>query len=551
MSLKNNPLLQQLKSQLEEQNPKKALNKPKAQQHKPISINSKFKQTAKAPRVFKPAVTYNPDASLFTYYKDVLNHIGLVTSNSSLPDEDLELLIEGEQAREDLTDLEFFTLDSISSQDLDDALCIETTAQGWQLKIALADPAAYLAQGSVLDIEAKLRASSFYLPGQVIHLLPTEISSGLASLLPGQRRPALVISLAISFAGEVESADFRLAWVQSKAKLDYKNVAAWLEGQGNWQPSPQEASSLEQLASLAKARKAFRQEHQLVNTNQQDFRFYVNDLGQLQDLKVEEKNAAHELVEEAMLLANQQAAEFLATQVKAGVFTSYPGFKPKELDKVEELLSQADLGELDLTRITSLEGFIELQHKLEELSDPWLATRLKRLQENLSLSLTPQLHLGLGVKGYASITAPLRRYVDLINLRLIKAHLTNSDLKLPSSLEVEQLNTLRTKQRRAENLIKNQLYALYLANKQGQEFTGKIYNINKGGLRVTLVENGANAFIPLSFLLPKGQHKTSNPDEGWVEVNGEPIYKLGQELKVTLHQVKADQASLIAKPVTN
>lgn len=560
MSLKNNPLLQQLKSQLEESNPKKTA-KPTApnKQGKPKvktgqAAHSKKRSSLpirRAFKSFKPAVSYNPETSLFTFYKEVLNHLGLVSNDPSLPEDDLQLLAQNDQAREDLTHLEFFTLDSASSQDLDDALYIEARDDGWLLKIALADPAAYLAQGSVLDIEAKLRASSFYLPGQVIHLLPTEISSGLASLLPGQRRPALVLSLAIAATGAVEKTDFCLAWVQSKAKLDYKNVAAWLEEEGSWQPSAQLASSLTQLAKLTKARKAFRLEHQLVNPNQQDFRFYVNDLGQLQDLKVEEKNLAHELVEEAMLLANQQAAEFLATQVKAGVFTSYPGFKPKELDKVEELLSQADLGDLDLTSITSLEGFIALQRKLEELNNPWLVTRLKRLQENLSLSLTPQLHLGLGVQGYASITAPLRRYVDLINLRLIKAHLTNESLKLPSSLEIEELNNLRIKQRRAENLIKNQLYTLYMANKLGQEFTGKIYNLNKGGLRVSLVENGATAFLPLSFLPPKGAYKASNPDEGWVEVNDETLYKLGEELKVTLHEVREDQANLIVKPATN
>lgn len=560
MSLQNNPLLMQLKQKLEAQNPKPADNKTGSNKFKQSTAGTSSQRSttnqsnahSSAPaRSFSPEVVYNPSVSLNEFYRQVLEANNLPTQSPEILEGNWPLLDPAHLEREDLTQLNFFTIDSSSSQDLDDAICIETTADGWLLHLAFADPAAYLAQGSVLDIEAKLRGSSFYLPNQVINLLPSELSNNLASLLANQRRPALVIRVVINQQGGVEGeVEFKLAWVASQAKLDYRSVAQWLEDASCDTANQELLPSLQALAAFAQARHSWRKKHQLVSPNQPDFRFIVNETTQQVDLKVEEKNLAHTLIEESMLLANQLGAEFLANTVKAGIFTSYPGIKADKINQVEDLLLQADIKGFSLPELTSLEGYLDLQAKLEEINNPWLSIKLKRLNENLNLTLNPELHLGLGVKYYASITAPLRRYQDLINLRLIKAHLIGEQLHLPSSLEVEHLNTLRYKQRRAENLIKNQLYALYLTDKIGKQFTGTIFNINKGGVRVNFKENGASAFIPLSLLLPKHQHKTPNIEAGWVEANNKPLYRLGDEMKVSLAEVKTHQTSLIAKQIS-
>lgn len=555
MSLQNNPLLMQLKQKLEADNPKPASNKAGNNKFKQKSSPDKPTNKTHSPttpaRSFSPEVVYNPSVSLNEFYQEVLEANNLPTKSPEILEGDWPLLDPDTLEREDLTQLNFFTIDSSSSQDLDDAICIETTADGWLLYLAFADPAAYLAQGSVLDIEAKLRGSSFYLPNQVINLLPSELSNGLASLLANQRRPALVIQVAVNQQGKVEGeAEFKLAWVTSKAKLDYRSVAQWLEDASCDTANQELLPNLQALAAFAQARHAWRKKHQLVSQNQPDFRFIVNEATQQVDLKVEEKNLAHTLIEEAMLLANQLGAEFLANKVKAGIFTSYPGIRADKINQAEDLLLEADINGFSVPELTSLEGYLDLQAKLEEVNNPWLSIKLKRFNEHLSLTLNPELHLGLGVKCYASITAPLRRYQDLINLRLIKSHLMGEQLHLPSSIEVEHLNNLRYKQRRAENLIKNQLYALYLTHKIGEEFTGTIFNINRGGVRVNFKENGASAFIPLSLLLPKHQHKTPNIEAGWVEANNRPLYRLGDEIKVSLAEVKTHQTSLIAKQIS-
>ena len=137
--------------------------------------------------------------------------------------------------RIDLTSLDFVTIDSASTEDMDDALYVEETAEGkLQLTVAIADPTAWIAEGSKLDNIAKVRAFTNYLPGFNIPMLPRELSDDLCSLRANEVRPVLTCRMTLDAQGAIEdNIEFFAATITSKAKLVYDEVSDWLENSGS------------------------------------------------------------------------------------------------------------------------------------------------------------------------------------------------------------------------------------------------------------------------------------------------------------------------------
>ncbi len=149
-----------------------------------------------------------------------------------------EMLDEGLQ-RGDLTALDFVTIDSASTEDMDDALYVEERAEGkLPLTVAIADPTAYVAAGSELDQLASRRAFTNYLPGFNIPMLPRELSDDLCSLRPNVRASGagLPHHHCCRMAAIEDDIEFFAATIESKAKLVYDDVSDWLENTGSWQP---------------------------------------------------------------------------------------------------------------------------------------------------------------------------------------------------------------------------------------------------------------------------------------------------------------------------
>jgi len=456
--------------------------------------------------------------------------------------------------RQDLTAENFFTLDSESTLDMDDALAITPNAEGgWVLKVAIADPTAYVTEGSVADIEAKSRAFTLYLPARTVTMLPKVLSDDLCSLVENQRRPALVATLVLDASGaQVGTTEFSAAWIKSKAKLDYQKVSDWLEGKGDWQPANQQlADALKTLQTFAAVRLAWRHDNALVFKDSPDYRFVLDDEGKVVDIVTEERRVAHKMVEEAMLLANVCAADFLAEKTGQGVYNVHQGFDPEKVAYALELIAEEGLAyheeAFTAENLNTLLGFRHLRLALDNLESGWLDARLRRHQGFSLLSITPGPHFGLGFKSYATWTSPIRKYGDLINHRLIKAVLAG---KKPHPLDEnlpEQLTAARKVNRIAEREVKDWLYARFLEEKIGERFEAEIFNINRGGMRARLLANGATVFIPGSSIHAVKDEIVCDADNSWIKIKDQVKYRVTDKIQVELTEVKVDQRSLIAR----
>ncbi|OAZ99788.1 exoribonuclease II [Halomonas sp. G11] len=454
--------------------------------------------------------------------------------------------------REDLTAQPFFTIDGEKTRDMDDALHVTPRAEGgWQLSVAIADPTAYVEEGHAADLEARTRAFTVYLPGQNVTMLPEKLSDELCSLWEGQDRPALACTLDINADGSLGDYRFFAATVKSNAKLAYDPVSDWIDGQGDWAPADNIAEQLTALRDLTEARTAWRNEHALVFKDRPDYVFDLDDAGNVLGIRTEDRRIANRMIEESMIAANACCADFLAQHIGHGIFNVHRAFEPEKAEAAQEFLAGQEI-EVDQQALTELAHYKDLKRALESRDDAWLDARLRRFQGFTSMSAQPGPHFGLGLAAYATWTSPIRKYGDMVNHRLIKRVLKGEQAPAEASQQLtEQLTERRRLNRMAERDVKDWLYVRYLtpAAQNQDTFDAEIMAINRGGMRVRLIENGATAFVPAPLMHSDRSKVVIDDKEGRIQIEGEERYKLGDSLRVVLTEAREETRSLVAKPV--
>ncbi|MGB8714572.1 MAG: exoribonuclease II [Onishia taeanensis] len=453
--------------------------------------------------------------------------------------------------REDLTAEPFFTIDGEKTRDMDDALRVETLDNGgWRLTVAIADPTAYVDESHAADLEARTRAFTVYLPGQNVTMLPEVLADDLCSLWEGKERPVLACALDIDAEGNLGDYRFFAANMTSKSRLVYDHVSDWIEGQGDWAPDEAIAPQLTALRDLTEARSAWRAAHALVFKDRPDYVFDLDDAGNVLNIRTEDRRIANRMIEESMIAANACCADLLADKVGHGIFNVHRAFEPEKADAAHEFLAAQDI-QVEREALLELPRYRELKRELEARDDAWLDVRLRRFQGFTSMSALPGPHFGLGLAAYATWTSPIRKYGDMVNHRLIKRVLKGESAPAEASQALtEQLTERRRLNRMAERDVKDWLYVRYLteAAKEQQEFEAEIIAVNRGGMRVRLVANGATAFIPAPLMHSERDKVVIDDKEGRIQIEGEERFKLGDMTRVALTEAREETRSLVARP---
>ncbi|WP_417241185.1 MULTISPECIES: exoribonuclease II [Pseudomonadota] len=480
-------------------------------------------------------------------------HVTLARHNlqKSAPEFNGELhLIDGLE-RQDMTHIPFATIDAASTQDMDDALWIEKVEGGYQLWVAIADPTAYVVAGSELDKAAELRAFTVYLPGKNVTMLPEVLSDDLCSLKAGEKRPALVANLFVADDGTLgDDTEFTPAWIESRHKLVYNNVSDWLDGTGDWQPANEdEAATIKLLRDFTEARTAWRQAHALVFGDRPDYRFELDENGNVVTVHREERRIANRIVEESMIAANVACGEYLRRHGGIGVYNVHNGFEDEKIEDAKALLAQHEVP-VDIEQVHTLEGYSAMRRWLDGNKKQFLDGRLRRFQSYAAITLEAGPHYGLGLTAYATWTSPIRKYGDMVNHRIIKAILEGKQVTKPNDSLAEHLSEHRRLNRLAERDMGDWLYVRWLAPQAGADtqFDAEVIDVNRGGMKVRLVDNGAVAFIPASQIHDVKDELDVNFEAGTVLIKGEESYKLADIIKVQLTEANEETRSLVAKP---
>jgi VacB/RNase II family 3'-5' exoribonuclease len=404
----------------------------------------------------------------------------------------------GSSQRLDLTDLEFISIDSARTQDIDDALFAESSSSGWTLYVAVADPTAYIEAGSGLEKEIEQRATSLYFHGDVVPMLPESLAQATCALAEGEARPALVCKITVGAEGELESYEFHEAVIRSRAKLSYYAVDRFLSGQHDDLMS--HAAPLEPLYQVYRVLRARREAAELVMEDRQEYRWILGEDRQIESIEPSEKMASQRLVEECMIAANRCAAELLREHAATGPFVCHPGFRGDRLDELRAFL-EMHAPELADEDASTIEGYQRIMQGLANSSSPLpLRAMVNRLMTRASLATVPGPHMGMAIATYTNFTSPLRKYLDFLVHRQIREILHEHGPNRVDQPCLDRLAARLTNARSALTEAERWLSLRYLQRlAAGGEtsWQGRVSHINSSGFMVKLDANGIEGFVDL------------------------------------------------------
>lgn len=374
---------------------------------------------------------------------------------------------EPEPWREDLTRLTAFSIDDAWTSDIDDALsCQPRIDGGWDVGIHIADPSARIPDGSSIDLEARARGTSIYLPTGTIPMLPRALSEDTLSLNHKAVRPAM--STLVHIDRDLNVVDVRVvpSIISVKHRLDYDQVDAILDGD---QRSPLEMI-LQDLSFLAS--EFF---HQRLNDGATDFNipdpkiqvsFDGHDQPEISVQVLDMQSPARTLVSEIMILASSHMARFCYRNRIPVIYRS----------------QEAPDGDLFDNEILSFpEGL------------PRTFAMLRRMKSG-NITTYPEPHFGLGVSMYVQATSPLRRYSDLICQRQVKAFLADEPLPYDAEtiLQIAAMaeNTSR-EAGRIERETRRYWTLYYLATRQGEALDAMVLDWRDDSTAFVFIEEVA------------------------------------------------------------
>jgi exoribonuclease-2 len=348
-----------------------------------------------------------------------------------------------------------------------------------------------VAKKSATDKHAGTNCTSVYAGVKTFPMLPEELSTDLTSLVEGKDRLVVVTEMTVSPDGSVNSAQFYRAIIQSKAKLAYEEIAAWLEGETGPPKMLKSIPGLEAQIRLqsetAESLAEYRRKLGAIDLGTIQAVPVTNEKGKVIELKVIEPNSARELIANFMIAANVEMAEYLES--KGGPSLRRIVRRPKYWDRIVEIAEE--LGEKlpPAPDSRALADFLQRRKKADPLHFPDLSLAVvKSLGPGEYTVQAPgeesEGHFGLAVQDYTHSTAPNRRYADLITQRLVKSALNNGPLPYDLN-QLKQIAAACTDRdnaaRKVERKMRKVAAALLLDDKIGQVFDAIVTGVSEKG----------------------------------------------------------------------
>lgn len=453
------------------------------------------------------------------------------------------------QERRDLREVTTLTIDGASSKDLDDALAVLPPQADGAIRvlISIADVDAAVPEGSPLDIAARTRGTTVYLPDGVFPMIPRSLSEDRLSLLPDVDRAALTVELRIDPDGVVTAADPCLSLIRNHARLTYEGAAAFLD-HGDEAGVPEAArDSLRWLRAAASRLGAARKARGGIALQRGEVKLQCEGEGNPTAVVPLVETSAHRLVERLMVAANEAMAGWLAAR---GLPAFYRVQDEPDPERVARLVAYAHNFGFETAfgaRITP-RGLSAFEEQFQSSAvAPQVRTVLRRVLGRARYQPEPGPHFGLASPGYLHFTSPIRRYADLAVHRVVKAHLGGtrdaSLVDVSQSDLAEHLNQAAGRARRAETERLRQLLARFYADRLGERCTGHVVSIKARGLIVQLDGLGASGLLPADSL-PGGPYGFDREREELQAREGERRFVVGQALQVAIAATDEDAGSL-------
>jgi ribonuclease R len=390
--------------------------------------------------------------------------------------------------REDFTDLKTFTIDPSDAKDLDDAISVKKDKNNYHLWVHIADVSGAVEKNSFIDLEARERGCTTYLPNETYFMLPEDITQ-LLSLGEGKNSPAVTVYINFDKKGKPIRKKFYKSLIKSDKRFSYKEVQKILDGKN----TSDFKSNLEIASELAKILSEKRRNEGYLDFFREEVNIEFENSHPKSIYPIEEL-WSHRIIEQFMLAANESVAEKLEGQKMPGIYRIHEEPEKSELEQFRRLVENLGFN-LPSTKRKDLSNFLD-----EIKKSPYrriLNYELLRCMKKARYIARPEPHYGLGSRLYTHFTSPIRRYPDLIVHRLLFGQAySEEELKSIADHSTEQ----EWKSGAAEKDITNFFILRYLEENTEQEFRGMITNVASDGIWVELDDFLISGFIPIKIL---------------------------------------------------
>lgn len=457
--------------------------------------------------------------------------------------------------RTDFRDRKVVTIDGEHARDFDDAISIERLKNGhYWLGVHIADVAHYVQDGGPLDQEAYERGTSVYFPERAVHMFPSELATGLCSLNPHVDRLVQSCLMEISERGDVVRYEMHDGIIRSDARMTYTAVNAILtEKDADTIATYRELVPMfELMGELFAILNQRRYRRGSVDFDLPEAQVVLNEDGFIEDIIASERNVAHRLIEEFMLLANETVAGHLENSGMPALYRIHEPPDPLKVLQFEEFISAFGftLGAGDGGSVKP-KHFQKLVEKIRgNPAERPIAFLMLRTMQKARYDAMNVGHFGLAAPTYTHFTSPIRRYPDLVVHRLLREvrHTKVTDerkAELDEDLPEVGRHTSEMERRaaEAEREILQWKKVRFMADKVGDVFDGYITGVAPFGMFVELSDHYVEGLVHVSTMADD-YYRYREQSHSLFGENSKKHYRLGDRVKVQIVRVDMERRQI-------